>query len=166
MVCDVNPMGEGFVLARVKNNIAPRNLQSLTYSIVSRSSAGGAETPVLEWGDGISMDADTLLSGGDQRRKAPELDEAIDFLREIMERNKGRIPMRMADKEGKKAGLTQGTMRRAINALGLQRVRVYGQTSPNGHKKGVLRWDLVMPVNFETGEIMYDFGVRRNEHER
>ncbi|MGD9934604.1 MAG: AAA family ATPase [Dehalococcoidia bacterium] len=114
-----------FVIAQSKLNLGPR-APSLRYRIVA---ADG--TSRVEWLEESSETADELLAGPEERYRRDMLEEAKEFLREIL--RDGPVPKTHIDREAESAGISTATLRRAIHALGLGKHK-------QGMKTGWLRF--------------------------
>ena len=136
-----------FVFVHSKANIT-REGRSMTYVIVSRSVQDGdgdvIETSGVEWGEGIDMDADTMMRGHDSRTDAPARDSCwADMLMLLQEQS-----LRPSDEMFrllKKAGHTEATVKAAKKHYGVQSVR----RRENGVTAG---WDWTLADGSEADE--------------
>jgi hypothetical protein len=106
-----HPEHEGtFVMARVKNNLAPRGLHP-TYRIEPNES----DQPIVRWGDSVAIDVDHLLARNDDRSAAPERDAAQQFLKQSLSEG----PRLVDDvvRAARASGFSQATLKRARAGL-------------------------------------------------
>lgn len=123
---------DGFVLARVKGNLAPP-WASLSYKLVS-----AGDCPVVEWTGTSQHTAAALLAA--QIATPTRIDEAMDFLAE--ELSEGRRPQKdVAAKAGGK-GISERTLDRAKADLGI----VSGKDAFDG------QWYWSLPTPPATGQ--------------
>jgi hypothetical protein len=99
------------VIASVKSNLGPAP-DSLRYRM-----AGTATTVTIEWLGSSPFTATALLAAppmGDQRTA---LDEAKNFLRELLKN--GQLPVKRVQAQAREAGISEMTLRRARQAIGI-----------------------------------------------
>jgi hypothetical protein len=96
------------VLARVKGNVAARDVPSLAYRLVVDPAH---DVPKIEWEGPTNLTAEDLFAGFDSRREAPARQEAEQFLRELL--GDGPKDFREVEKAAKAAGLSMRTVRKA-----------------------------------------------------
>ncbi len=135
MVVEQHPTDEQtMVMARVKNNLWPSDVPSIRYRIVGDAKF---ESPKVEWGDEIDLSADDLLHSPDARKDAPELNEAMDLLVDLL------VDGPMLAKEvlhlTAEAGVSKKTVTRARKRLGIKSKR--DRDSKTG-KTQSWTWDL------------------------
>jgi hypothetical protein len=106
------------VLAQVKNNLGPRQ-PSLAYEV--KAGAGGQ--PVVCWGEALAWSADELLGSAAARRREVPRDRARGLLVDLLALG----PRLLSDiwAEAQKARLTESTLRRAADELGVRSQRVW-----------------------------------------
>lgn len=117
-----DPENEGRrVLAGIKNNLAPMPV-SLSFSI---EGVGGVS--MIAWSGISKHDADTLLAVPSSPEEGTALEEAKDFLKDLLAA--GPVKAIVASEGAKSAGIAPATLRRAKKALG---VRVEKQSFEEG----------------------------------
>ncbi|MEO4012271.1 AAA family ATPase [Pseudomonas rossensis] len=107
------------VLARAKSNIGTDE-GGVSYAIEPFTIGDGIETTRVIWGDTITGSARDILgdvesAGGDERS---ELDEACDFLRDLLAR--GPVPTKQIKADADGAGHAWATIRRAQKVVGAE----------------------------------------------
>src|ERR1035437_7378491 len=136
-----------FVFVHSKANIT-REGRSMTYVIVSRSvqddDGDAIETSGVEWGEGIDMDADTMMRGHDSRTDAPARDSCWTDMLMLLE-EQGLRPSDEMFRLLKKAGHTEATVRATKKHYGVQSVR----RRENGVTAG---WDWTLADEPEADE--------------
>jgi hypothetical protein len=100
------------VLAGIKNNLAPLP-PSLTFTI-----EGVKNSSRLVWGGVSQHSADALLAIPSSAEERSVLDEAKDFLRDLL--SGGAVEAKKAQMEARKAGIAEKTLQRAKKALGVK----------------------------------------------
>jgi AAA domain len=101
------------VLASVKSNLAPP-APSLVFSLTEADN--GAVR--VEWKGESSLDAAALLSAPTDHEERSTFVEAQDFLRVVLA--DGRVPAREVQEEARTAGISERTLKRAKQALGVE----------------------------------------------
>lgn len=104
------------VMASTKSNLSARP-KSLTYRLVVDD---GSTDPRVEWGEAIDLRADDLLRT-DARTQAPQLETATAVLSELFGRQKGSVTAAQATAAAASAGISQATLKRAAEGLGVVR---------------------------------------------
>jgi hypothetical protein len=118
MVCDKHPEKDTLVMARVKNNLAAVT-PSLTYQMVTDELY---DCPAIRWTGVDSIDADALVRGKDARVRAPDREEAKDWLREALA--DGARKAVDLFKEAEAEGVTKSTLKAAKSELGVETFRL------------------------------------------
>jgi len=141
-----DPEDEGRrIFAGIKNNLAPMP-PSLSFSL---EGVDGASRIV--WGGISSHGADALLAIPSSPEERTALDEAKDFLKDLLAN--GPVDSRRAQKEAKAAGITDVTLRRARKALNIN-------AEKQGFKGG---WAWVLPEDAQEVPKML---IQNDEHLR
>ena len=113
-----------FVFVHAKANITVGG-RSMTYVIVSRTvqdvDGEDIETSGVEWGEGIDMDADTLMGGHDSRNDAPARDECWEHMSALLAEQDPR-PARPMKKLLLEAGHSVDTINRTKRYYGVRSV--------------------------------------------
>lgn len=126
------------VLARAKSNIADDS-GGCSYTVEECTVGDGITTTRVLWGDRIEGSARDILADverteADQEDRRTELDDAIDFLRDLLA--KGPVPTQQIKKDADGNGLSWATVRRAQKAIG-------AKAKKGGVKDG---WAWVLPA--------------------
>ncbi len=100
------------IFASVKNNLAPE-APSLSFSLEGFDGASR-----IVWGGVSNCRADALLSIPSSTEERTALDEAREFLRDLL--SNGPVESKEVQKEAKAAGITDITLRRAKKVLGVK----------------------------------------------
>jgi hypothetical protein len=108
------------MLLPVKSNVAPK-MGGLTYKIVSKTIEGGIETSCIEWTGQTNIAADDALAALAARTSAPKMNDAIEFLNEILK--DGPVSVEDIYKGAEKVGITESTVRRAYDDLGIKAIK-------------------------------------------
>lgn len=116
------------VLARAKSNIADDS-GGCSYSVEECTIGDGITTTRVLWGDRIEGSAREILADverveADQEERRTELDEAVDFLRDLLAH--GPVPTQQIKKDADGNGLSWSTVRRAQKAIGAKAVKEGG----------------------------------------
>jgi len=109
---DPDDPDRGRVLAPTKNNIAAPQ-PAIRYRLVS--TANGVAR--VEWGETCHLDADALLSVPKSADDASALDEAVDFLNDLLTHQS--ITAREMKRLAKDAGISDSTLKRAKRRVGV-----------------------------------------------
>lgn len=116
LVVGRDPDDEGrLILAVTKSNLAPL-ASSLAYRIVDRDGAGS-----IAWEGASSLTAAQLLSMPTSSEERSALDEAKVVLRDLL--GNGPIPSKDVQRQARDAGISDATLRRAKDALGVRSIR-------------------------------------------
>jgi len=110
------------VLAQIKQNLARALPGSFTYR--KDSWEEDESIPVIEWGERIDMDADTLLRGPDSRKDAPERERCWDDMRTLFE-EQDPWPSTKLELELQNNGHSKVMIKRTKKYYGVRSVRVY-----------------------------------------
>lgn len=126
------------VLARAKSNIADDS-GGCSYTVEECTVGDGITTTRVMWGDRIEGSARDILADverteADQEDRRTELDDAIDFLRDLLAH--GPVPTQQIKKDADGSGLSWATVRRAQKAIG-------AKAKKGGVKDG---WSWVLPA--------------------
>lgn len=139
------------VLARAKSNIAD-DQGGVGYVIEPCTVGDGIETTRVLWGDRIEGSAREILaeveSNGDDDQRS-ELDEACDFLRDLLKY--GAIPTKQIKADASDAGLSWATVRRAQKAIGAVAVK---EGSPTVGEKQQWVWRLAAEGAQQTPKVL------------
>ncbi|MFZ5956802.1 AAA family ATPase [Pseudomonas knackmussii] len=127
------------VLARAKSNISD-DQGGVGYLVETCTVGDGLETTRVLWGDRIEGSAREILadvegSGEDDRRS--EMDEACDFLRDLLA--DGPVPTKRIKADADGAGHAWATIRRAQKVVGAEAVRIGEEGKKGG---GTWYWEL------------------------
>jgi len=106
------------VMAQAKKNIAIA-MPSLAYRMVSWEH--DKDLPVIEWTGKVDVDAATVLGGRDARTQAPDRDEAMEVINELLRDGDGAVAAKEALKVCGDLGISKSTVKRAVKQLGLGR---------------------------------------------
>lgn len=117
------------VLAVTKANLAPVP-PSLAYRIVDHDGAGA-----IAWEGASSLTAAQLLSVPTSSEDRSALDEAKAVLRDLL--GAGAVPAKDVQRQARDAGISDATLRRAKDGLGVKSIRPDGFTGP---------WSWVLPA--------------------
>jgi hypothetical protein len=104
------------VMVPIKHNLA-----GLCTGLAYRITASGDGSPFIVWEkDPVSLDADEVLNADpkEKRARAKRRGEAEDWLRNLLAN--GPMPSEQVEAEGKKAGFSWGTLRRAKEQIGFK----------------------------------------------
>lgn len=127
------------VLARAKSNISD-DQGGVGYLVESCTVGDGLETTRVLWGDRIEGSAREILadveSNGDDDRRS-ELDEACDFLRDLLA--DGAVPTKRIKADADGAGHAWATIRRAQKVVGAEAIRIGEEGRKGG---GTWYWEL------------------------
>ena len=110
------------VLAVTKSNLAPL-APSIAYRIVDHGGAG-----MIAWEGVTSLTAAQLLAAPTSSEERTALDEAKAVLRDIL--GAGPVPSKDVQRQAREAGVSDATLRRAKDALGVRSIRPDGFTGP------------------------------------
>jgi putative DNA primase/helicase len=117
------PDTESRLFAKAKNNLAPVAIPSLAYSIKTRlvgiDKRNDKEiwAPYVVWEGYVKITADEALAAAGER--PPEArDQAKEVLQEILAH--GPVPAKEVYKQGREAGCSEMTLRRAAKELGIK----------------------------------------------
>jgi len=126
------------VLARAKSNIADDS-GGCSYTVEECTVGDGITTTRVLWGERIEGSAREILADverteADQEDHRTELDDAIDFLRELLAH--GPVPTQQIKKDADGSGLSWATVRRAQKAIG-------AKAKKGGVKDG---WSWLLPA--------------------
>ena len=110
------------VLAVTKSNLAPL-APSLAYRIVDHDGAGG-----IAWEGASTLTAAQLLSAPTSTEERTALDEAKAVLRDLL--GSGPVPSKDVQRQARDAGISDATLRRAKDGLGVKSIRPDGFTGP------------------------------------
>jgi hypothetical protein len=114
-----DPSGESMVLALSdKANLAPRSTPSLSYRA---DVPEGSEHPRIVWCGPSSVTSRDLAAAAAEPSERGALDEATDFLREQLAT--GAVKVGDLQRDAKAAGITQRTLERAKQKLGIRATR-------------------------------------------
>ncbi|GLU41961.1 AAA family ATPase [Pseudomonas sp. NBRC 100443] len=143
------------VLARAKSNISD-DQGGVGYLVETCTVGDGLETTRVLWGDRIEGSAREILadvegSGEDDRRS--EMDEACDFLRDLLA--DGPVPTKRIKADADGAGHAWATIRRAQKVVGAEAVRIGEEGKKGG---GTWYWELSCSSTSEH------LNRTRNEH--
>lgn len=134
-VVDRHPSEAGTcVMAKVKMNLTAAGVPSMAYELISKK---GEQHPRVAWTGTVTIDADSLLHP-DSRTDAPERDEAVEILKQIL--SNGGVPAKIVQKTCAENMISGSTLRRAKQVLGVRSVRDYNKET--GEVKG---WVWVLP---------------------
>ena len=99
------------VLAQTKSNLS-QTVPSMMYSIVAVDTAAR-----IEWGEATSHTAAMLMAQPTTGEEQSALGEAVEFLRELL--GEGPVPVRDVKREARAAGISEITLRRAKDRIGV-----------------------------------------------
>lgn len=104
------------ILARSKSNIGPDD-GGYEYHLEQAEPLPGIQASYVTWGTSVQGSARELLSDPNEQdgEDKSALDSAIDFLREVLK--DGITPCKTIQAEGKDAGISQASIRRAADSL-------------------------------------------------
>lgn len=128
-------------LAQVKGNLS-RRVKTLMYRVVSAQEAQPDfpyDVPVVEWGGETDLSADDLFQKKDARRAAPALNEAKQFLVEVLRNHP--TPVAEVKDHAVEAGHSWVTVKRASTDLGVIKEPVRGKSG----KKAIKAWIWSLP---------------------
>lgn len=149
------------ILAGIKSNLAPLP-ESLSYTV-----EGFGDIPRIAWGGVVNHTADDLLAIPKQNEGAPALNEAKEFLLEVLTDG----PMEGSEIEGqaKKAGISKKTLWRAKKSLGVKSKKIafdspwfWRLPSDDGH--GAPK--MANPKDDHIGNVMATFGDNGNSDQK
>lgn len=134
------------ILTVSKANNCPTDDHSFEYEIrgtvvQDETTGGNIETSLIEWGEKISGDAQTLLDkaeGVTGRADGGNINEASEFLKEYLK--DGEHPCAEIQKAAKEDGITQKTLRTASERLKVIKTR--GKKGDTNRKTGLSYWSL------------------------
>ncbi|WP_080726857.1 AAA family ATPase [Ralstonia solanacearum] len=144
LVAGKDEAAERRILARAKSNISPDD-GGVSYSIEQVEAGTGITASRIVWGDLIEGTAREILGAVEQeddQEERTERDEAVDFLRSLLEAGPTSVKAIKADSAG--AGYAWRTIERAKRELGVEAHKA-------GMKEGWV-WALPAEVRHEDGE--------------
>ncbi len=117
--------GGGRILARAKSNIGPDG-GGFAYDLAPGTVPNhpGIEVHVLQWGNAIEGSARDLLASAEDAGDSEErsaVEDAKDFLRGLL--GDGAVAAKRVYTEGREAGYSERTLRRAKKTLGIEAVK-------------------------------------------
>lgn len=127
------------VVASIKSNLGPEP-DALTFKLCSVPGSA----PWVEWGGRSTHTADALVSQTLPEGGVSALDEAVEFLRELLA--DGPIAATAVKNEAKEAGISEITLNRAKSRLGIKPEKV-------GNLRGPSHWQWALPVLEQTKMI-------------
>jgi archaellum biogenesis ATPase FlaH len=139
LVVGKDPSDEGsVVLAQVKGNLAKRgSAPSLKFRVEEPSE--DVELPVIVWQGRSEHAADDLLRPADSRRFSPDRDRAKEFIRRTLA--DGGIPVKEYKRRASDAGISDSTLKRAGQQLGLRHERIRDKRTGE-----TIRWEVSLPT--------------------
>jgi putative DNA primase/helicase len=110
----------------VKNNVGPK-AANRAYSIVKKLAHNAAgdniETSVIEWDDSlVTLSTNEVMQQSSDSQRGNKLQVAKDFLREALANNR-RVDSNELLHLAEAAGMSEGTLRRAKDKLGVKSAR-------------------------------------------
>jgi hypothetical protein len=147
-----DPGGQRRVLAMSKSNLAVLP-PSLVYEIHEVSlcwDSVDASVPRVAWLGTSGRNASELLSQPKSEEEKSDLEEAVDFLQNVL--SCGPKPTGEVTQEARKVGISDRTLKRARERLGVKASPDYGTG------RGVSRWVLALPQDIEGQSLHTENG--------